>query len=151
MLVMDVLALRTVDLLDLAQEIHLAGLATLDPQDAVRVQRAFGQRLTFSDFIAFFYQQAQRGRDFMFVFIPLLVGDENLALFHADLAGVFRCNGGFSQCGNQLAGFDLLLVLDLDLPFLGHVKLIVDHFAVFHPHHAHIGVLVRLDDAHQCP
>ena len=45
-LVIDVLTLRAVHFLDFGQQVHLAGIASLDAQDAVRVQRTFGQRLT---------------------------------------------------------------------------------------------------------
>ncbi len=83
-LVMDVLALRAVHLLDLAQQIHLGGFASLDAQDAVRVERAFGQRLAGFHMVAFLDEQAGGGRDFGGLLLALFVGNHDLAVFLFD-------------------------------------------------------------------
>ena len=145
---MDVLALGPINFLDLVQQVHLGSLASLDAQDAVGIQRAFRQRLTFGNLVAFLYQQAQGGWDFVFNLLAFLVGNEYFALFQAYLACVFDRDGSFTQGGNHLADLDLILVLDLDGPLLGNVKLVVDHLAVFNMHQAHIGVLIRLYNVH---
>ncbi len=51
--------------------------------------------------------------------------------------------------GDDIAGLDLVLVLDLDGPLVRYVVLIVDHLAVFNMNQAQIGILVRLDDVHR--
>ncbi len=55
---MDVLALRAIHLLDLGHEVHLAGVASLDLENAVRVQGTFSQRLASFHMRAVFDKQA---------------------------------------------------------------------------------------------
>ena len=77
------------------------------------------------------------------------MGDVHFPLLDADLAAVFGGNGRFIQRGDHIACLDFVLILDLDLPFFRHIELIVDHFTLFDAHQAHIGIFVRLDDAHR--
>jgi hypothetical protein len=57
MFIVDVLTLRAINLLHFGEQIHLAGLATLDAQDAMWVERAFCQRFSGFHMVAIPYQQ----------------------------------------------------------------------------------------------
>ena len=76
MFVVDVLALRTVNFLYFRQQVQLAGMTSLDAQDQMRIQGAFGQGLSSSDIITFLYQKAGSAGDFVFRFLMIFVGND---------------------------------------------------------------------------
>src|ERR1700690_763036 len=63
MFIVNVLPLRAINFLDLTQQIHLSGFTSLNTQHAVRIERAFCQRLTRLGVITFFYKQTRGGRN----------------------------------------------------------------------------------------
>ncbi len=77
-LVVDAHTLGAIDLLNLVQEVHLGGLATLNAQHLARVLRALGQLRADLDAIALIDPQAGRSRDVGHPLFHVLAADDRL-------------------------------------------------------------------------
>ena len=76
-LVVDLDALRAVDVLDLAEEVALDGLLAGDPQDVVRDQRPLDQRVAGTDAVAAVNAEVLAVRDEVLALDAALVADDD--------------------------------------------------------------------------
>src|SRR5687768_9253335 len=121
MLVVNVLSLRTIDLLDFSHQIHLACLAALNFQNAVRVERAFGKRLACLDLFVILYQKAGCGGNLIRRFFALIIRDDDLPLllFDADASAMLSNDLRVTLGGKHISCFCFCFILDRELPVFG--------------------------------
>src|SRR5205085_2479045 len=89
-LVVDVDALQTVDLLNLVHEVALQRLDTLHGEDVVRVERAVHERLARADGVALLDVDVDAARDRVLAGLAVLRDDRDLALTLRDAAELDR-------------------------------------------------------------
>ncbi len=113
------------------------------------VERAFGQRLAGFYFVAVPDEQAGGIRNLIGCRFLLIVGDDHLAflLLHTDAPGMLGDDLRIVQGCQHIAGFDLGLILDRELPVFGEAVFVADELAVLDSHFAQVGIFLGLVDA----
>ncbi len=137
MLVVDVLPLRTINLLHFTQEVLRYGIAAQNLQDAMRVARSFSQLIAGLNLLTIADQQPNAGSDFVIALSATFPGDPQTTFIPCHTARMASVDNLIAALGQRLANHDFLIVLHQDIPSRRHFVDVVNQFHIGNAHVPH--------------